>query len=529
MMQFRNFSAAAVVVAAQSLLFAQAPKPVAIAPSKLPRIGTVSERYQSYNIEMVEVTGGRFWAPYKKATSGPAAVADTAPSSTPAGMNASMYRYRKPIDLASPQLRKLASALSPAYVRVSGTWANSTYFDDSNGPAPATPPDGFRSVLTRQEWQGVLDFTRAVDDGLVTSFAISPGVRDAAGVWTPVELKKVLDYTHSAGGHIDGIEYFNEPTFATMGGAPKGYDAAQYGRDFKVFEAFIRKASPETKIIGPDSVGEGGSLGQQPASMQLVRTEDMLAAEGPGLDVFAYHFYGGVSQRCAAMGGVAKTSPDRALTREWLMSTAKEEEFYAKLRDRFAPGTPIWNTETAETACGGDPWASDFVDSFRYLNQLGILAKQGVKVVIHNTLDASDYGLLDEATLQPRPNYWAAVLWRRLMGTTVLDAGDAAGQNLYLYAHCLRNQRGGVALLAMNTDRTAPEAIHLPAGAVRYQLTSPDLMSTSAQLNGKELALTASGDLPAMAGVPVAAGTIELPPASISFFAIPKAGNASCR
>ena len=39
---------------------------------------------------------------------------------------------------------------------------------------------------------------------------------------------------------------------------------------------------------------------------------------------------------------------------------------------------------------------------------------------MHNTLDSSDYGLLNENDYKPRPNFWAAVLWRRLMGTTVL-------------------------------------------------------------------------------------------------------------
>jgi heparanase 1 len=34
--------------------------PASIVPSTMPRVGTVSERYQSFNIEMVEVTGGRF-------------------------------------------------------------------------------------------------------------------------------------------------------------------------------------------------------------------------------------------------------------------------------------------------------------------------------------------------------------------------------------------------------------------------------------------------------------------------------------
>ena len=33
-------------------------------PTKMPTIGTVDERFQSYNIEMVEVIGGRFWKPY---------------------------------------------------------------------------------------------------------------------------------------------------------------------------------------------------------------------------------------------------------------------------------------------------------------------------------------------------------------------------------------------------------------------------------------------------------------------------------
>jgi len=40
---------------------------------------------------------------------------------------------------------------------------------------------------------------------------------------------------------------------------------------------------------------------------------------------------------------------------------------------------------------------------------------------MHNILAASDYGLLDQNTLEPRPNYWATLLWHKLMDTTVLD------------------------------------------------------------------------------------------------------------
>ena len=45
---------------------AQAPT-LAVDPSRLPRLGTIDARFQSYNVEMVEVTGGRFWKPYGSA------------------------------------------------------------------------------------------------------------------------------------------------------------------------------------------------------------------------------------------------------------------------------------------------------------------------------------------------------------------------------------------------------------------------------------------------------------------------------
>ena len=141
------------------------------------------------------------------------------------------------------------------------------------------------------------------------------------------------------------------------------------------------------------------------------------------------------------------TTADAALSEQWLARTDQTLAFYRRLRDEYEPGKPMWVTETADAACGGNPWASTFLDTFRYLDQLGRLAKQGVQVVMHNTLDASDYGLLDENTLEPRPNYWAALLWRKFMGTTVLEAGVPIQPGLHVYAHSLRGVPGGVALL----------------------------------------------------------------------------------
>lgn len=503
-----------------------------ITPSAMPRVGTIDERYQSYNIEMLEVTGGKFWKPY-----GPefeAALRQPAPASsggdTPTGMNPDLYEYRAPIDLTNTRLRKLASALGPAYVRVSGTWANTTYFPESD-QAPANPPAGFGGVLTHKQWQGVIDFSKAVDAGIVTSFANGVGTRDAAGVWTSGQAKRFLDYTASHGGDIAAAEFMNEPSLAAMGGAPAGYDAAAYGRDFKIFHGFVKQAAPDMRILGPGSVGEADAdwtVASGYGNTGLLRTRDLMTASGPVQpDAFSYHHYGAVSRRCAAQDH--QTTREAALTENWLGRTDQTLAFYRKLRDEFMPGKPFWLTEVADAACGGNPWGGTFLDSFRYLDQLGRLARQDVKVVMHNTLVASDYGLLAEHTLEPKPNYWAALLWRRLMGPTVLESGVPAAEGLHLYAHCLRGSPGGVALLAINNSRTRPTSIQLSTAADRYTLSAQDLDAKQVQLNGTPLKLTAQDELPTLAPVGVAAGAIELQPASITFLAVSGAQNSNCR
>lgn len=519
--------AALTVMGVTSHLSGQDPKPASITPATMPRIGSVDERFQSYNIEMVEVTGGRFWKPYaSKADAGPEAAKQPG-SNQPAGMDPSLYQYRSPIDLTNARLRNLAAALGPAYLRVSGTWANTTFFQDSDDPVPATPPKGFNGVLTRLQWKGVVDFSRAANAEIVTSFAISPGTRDAAGVWTPDQAQQFVAYTKSVGGRIAAAEYMNEPNIAELGGAPRGYDAAAYGRDVAVFRAFAKQALPGMLILGPGAAGEGTLM--TPSSMHSLTSADLLTATGPVFDAVSYHSYGAVSSRCAIFGASATTTADAALSEEWLARPGRIEEFYAGIRDRFEPGKTLWNTETAQAACGGDRWASTFLDSFRYLNQLGTLARRGVQVHMHNTLAASDYGLLDEKTYTPRPNYWAALLWHKFMAAIVLDPGPSPAPSLHLYAHCLRNHPGGVALLVINAGRDASQTLRLSTVSARYTLTAQDLQDTHVQLNGAELQLGANDALPDLKGLPTHSGPLTFAPASITFLTLPKAHNASCQ
>jgi hypothetical protein len=468
---------------------------IGLEPDTMPRVGTIDERFQSYNIEMAEVTGGPFWRPYDAQTT---------------GARTDLTSNRTPKDLGDARLRRLAAALSPAYLRVSGTSANSAYVAGSD-EVPSTTPAGFRSILTKRQWQGVVDFSRAVNAPIVTSFAISAGTRDANGLWTPEQAISLLAATRSMGGHIAAAELMNEPNLPSLGGAPEGYGAAAYGRDFAVFSDFMKREAPDVKILGPGTVGDAPDAA------------DLFAIVAPNVDAVSYHHYGAVSERCDG-----HQTPETALSEEWLARTDRTVAFYRGMRDHLAPGKPIWLTETAETACGGNRWSSTFLDTFRYLDQLGRLARAGVQVVMHNTLAASDYALLDEQGFAPRPNYWGALLWRRLMGTRVLDTGVPIQMGLHVYAHCQRKMPGGVALLVINNDRTAARALTLPDAAERYTLDAANLQDSIVRLNGKTLSLEDDGRLPQLTGARIAPATVTFAPASITLLAIPSGGNSAC-
>src|ERR1700741_5640349 len=255
---------------------------VRLAPSSLKPIAKLDERFQSYNVEMAEVAGGKFWAPYPKpGESAPAAQAQQG------GIYASTaFRKRPPVDLTARRLRTLAKALGPSYVRVSGTWANSVDFQQSN--APSARPAGCRDVLTRAQWAGVLDFAKAVDAKIVTSFATSEGARDADHAWSPAQARRLVEYTRSLGGSIYAAEPTNEPNAGK-------YPPADFARDQAIFRAFLTKDASGIKSLGPGTVGEAGfNAGVVMPKDQT--TEALMSAEPrPTFNIFDYHFYGAVS------------------------------------------------------------------------------------------------------------------------------------------------------------------------------------------------------------------------------------------
>lgn len=455
-------------------------------------VARLDPRFQSYNIEMVEVTGGEFWKPYD---AGPGKV------------------VRPPIDLGSERLRNLARALGPAYIRVSGTWANSTYFDP-NGTAGAVAPAGYRGVLTGDQWKGVGAFADAVDGRVVTSFAVNTGTRDASGVWQPDQARALLQFSKDHHVPLAAAEFYNEPSFTI--GVPAGYDAADYVRDFKTFEATVDQVMPKLKIVGPGSADDVTPLILDPA----IKATDILDGVGSSFKAFSYHDYPKVSERCGS-----KEGPEIALTEEYLSRIESDKQYYETLRDQYVPGAPMWVTETAQAACGGDRWAATYRDVIRYVDTLGRFGDGNGDAVFHNTLAASDYGLLDEDGFVPRPDYWAAVVWAKLMGPEVVAVSSARGpEDLTVYAHCTPGDEHAVTYAVVNASPSDARTVATRSGkATVYLLTGESLDGGTISLNGTALTAADDGTVPRIKGK-AAAGSIGVPPASVAFVVEPVDG-----
>lgn len=279
-------------------------------------------------------------------------------------------------------------------------------------------------------------------------------------------------------------------------------------------------------ILGPGSVGEGLPLDSfEGMEASGISTDEMMSANPkPQFDVFSYHFYGAASMRIVRSGSFSIKAKN-ALDQAWLQKTDTGTKYYAGLRDKYMPGKPLWITETAQAGGGGDPYAATYLDTFRYLYQLGSSAKNGVKVIMHNTLAASEYSLIDQDTHLPKPNYWVALLWAKLMGTEVYEAGNGV-KGVYLFAHNQKNKKDSITLLVLNTNEI-PVNINIPLNAEQYTITSTELEGKMVKLNGSDLKLDANDNLPTIKGKLVKAGNIELPPFSSSFITFANTGNSN--
>ena len=179
----------------------------------------------------------------------------------------------------------------------------------------------------------------------------------------------------------------------------------------------------------------------------------------------------------------------------------------------------MWVTESGDAGGGGDTWASTYLDVLRTLNELGGFSSLTNGVIFHNTLASSDYGFLAREVFDPRPNYFAVLLWNRLMGTTVYDTAEPIREGAHIFAHSRKDGKDGVVYLIINNSLTDSTTVELPKAAWRYTLGGADgnLRAAVMTLNGQPLVLGENNALPELKPATQAAGTLELAPGTCTF------------
>ena len=496
---------------------------VKLDPQALKELRKVDKRLVSYNVEMTEVTGGTFWSAYTEAQIDGE---EDFPVITDWQNLGNLQQWYDPIDLYNPRLRMLAKELGTAWVRVSGTWANKTYYD-FDGHTGGKVPEGFQNLLTKEQWIGVLDFVKYIDGKLLVSVANCPGIHTRDIPWDQVsdQAKLLFDFSRDYGVPIAAAEFTNEPNMAAPSGLPVGYTKEDFARDHDLFGRWLRKNYPGTLFVGPCSVDgdpEGKGAGALDAGIaegfECMRTVEMFSENFEPIDAYSYHYYNGVSERGAGMGG--HWPADEALSEEYLAVAGVAAKVNMPVRDRFSPGGQMWVTESGDAGCGGNTWGSTYMDVPRTLNELGSFAAITDGVIFHNTLASSDYGWLKHGTFDPRPNYFAVLLWQRLMGETVYDAGPVS-EGKHVFAHSRKDGKDGVVYLVINNSLTETTTVELPKDAQVYALTGDSkIRSRTMLLNGRPLILGENDALPSLEPASVPAGTLEVAPGGCTFIVI---------
>lgn len=490
------------------------------------RIREVDPRLVSYNIEMTEITGGTFWKAYTPEQIAGKEVFSEVPDLRDFTALNGLMQYYPPIDLSNIRLRGLAKQLGPAWIRVSGTWATKTYYD-LDGSAKGKVPAGYQSVLTGEQWAGVLDFVKAVGGKLLISVSNCTGDHPDGGPLDLTQAKKIFAFSRAHGVDISAIEFMNEPNMMELSGAPAGYTPADYARDQDILYRWIQENYPDCLLVGPcttgdpDTTTDSRSFGAGIASLvKSCTTHALLAGTDTKLDVFSYHCYNGVSERLAGVAPSTHWAGEMAHSDEYLAVAPSCAKNHALLRDRYVPGGQMWVTESGDAGGGGDTWASTYLDVFRTLNELGSFALITDGVIFHNTLASSDYGFLEHGTFAPRPNYFAVLLWNRVMGTTVYDCGHPDMESVHIYCHSRRDGKSGVAYLVINNSLTQAVSVELPKSADQYTLSAAELRSPVMRLNGTNLAVGGENELPDLRPIRQSAGIVELAPATCTFFVL---------
>ncbi|KAJ0057500.1 hypothetical protein NL108_009239, partial [Boleophthalmus pectinirostris] len=381
----------------------------------------------------------------------------------------------------SPKIRALARALSPAFLRFGGTRQDFMVFTPQDVWGSKVPPaadvcdnnvlpswleDKLKKdwvqqqiILKREDLQRKyrkVKFTEATVDQLYTFsncsgmeliFGLNALLRTADNHWNSSNAQALMHYCASRQYKMSW-ELGNEPNSYEKKAGIR-IDGFQLGQDFVRLRMIMLESKfyQKSGLYGPD-VG-------QPRDHRIDILEGFLQSGSEAIDACTWHHYY-VNGR--------DTSLEDFLDPQVLDTlTLKTNEVLQKVK-QASPQKKVWLGETSSAYGGGALGLSDtFVAGFMWLDKLGLGAKLGLNVVMRQVfIGSGSYHLIDD-NLDPLPDYWLSVLYKRLVGQQVLSVKAFGNYTLFskrvrLYLHCTDKKsstNGAVTLIAMNLNHKA--------------------------------------------------------------------------
>lgn len=373
------------------------------------------------------------------------------------------------VDFADENLvflaRELVAAALPLknYIRVGGTGqdfltylSNGTHGCVEHGAGAPIPPrtnpsarvkayyTGGERCLTDERLGALAAFLREL--GAPVIFGLNINKRDAEGLWDPSNARELLLRMQQLGLSCEGFQLGNEVNSELT--------PEEHVRDLRILRRLLEEVFPPKSrpfLIGPDahSLHRGRRASKYEAG--IIRHLAQFAAlihPHDGIAGVSHHEYiqavvDGAMARSDVRGfesGTDNKDEPNVLKGAWLDRSATIAADVAEAVAAQQPCASVWVSELGPHNAGrprcveGGRWAN-FGSSLWYMDALAAKAQMGVSSVFRQSLLGADYSLLDCLTHKPLPDYYATLLWQRLMGPKVLATslhaapGHAAQRN----------------------------------------------------------------------------------------------------
>ncbi|CAL9751280.1 unnamed protein product [Musa acuminata subsp. burmannicoides] len=476
------------------------------------------------------------------------------------------------LDLSHPFLANAIQAFDRLRIRVGGSLQDQVVYGVPSLEYPCLPFSkmsgglfGFsKACLSIERWDELnLLFQKT---GAIITFGLNAlhgrhRVHNGmwAGDWNSTNTRVFIEYTISKGYEVDSWEFGNE---LSGRGIDARVSAEQYAKDLVVLRSLLKELYEDSNTQ-PMLVAPGGFFDQQWYAQ-------LLQDSGLGVvNVMTHHIYN-------LGGGDDSHIESKIMDPQYLSRVADTFRNLQLTIERHGPWSSAWVGEAGGAFNSGSRLVSNtFLNSFWYLDQLGMASKYNTKVYCRQTLIGGNYGLLDTNTFIPNPDYYRqdiqntnALLWHQLMGKGVLSVDISGSSYLRAYAHC-RKGKAGISLVLINLSKSTKfsvtvrndlnvilaegEGIHKENSFIHglkrtfswvgkkasdesekreeYHLTGKDdnHLSRTVLLNGTPLELTEDGDIPPLDPVHVPTNSpVDVSPLSIAFVVFPNFEAQAC-